>query len=567
MKKIILLGVIIYTLFIPKIKAQIPSGFNYQAVIRSSDGNLMQQSDVSIRISILQGITATSAIYTETHAAQTNSYGLINLVIGEGQTSDNFSSIDWSNSPYFIKLEVDLNDGSGYVNVGTSQLLSVPYALHAKTVENDQVNDADNDPENELQVLSISNDTIYLTQGSFVKLPSSSVPQQFSVSEFGDTMYISDGNYLIIPGVSINNYDYPEYGVSVNKYYGHKITKLIDGSLVFAIPNFMSNEFTFTKVNTLGQELWTKTYVIDSIVDAYPSHINSTVDGGFISSFSFRSSSPKSHCAVIKCNANGDTLWTNTLNLDGEVSGGYISQTVSEDYLLGSGSFIEPNGSSVLAKLNNVGDTIWTKSYGSFEYYVLSITNILETSTNDILFTVNNILYKTNSNGDTLWTKVFVNSNVYSITETVDNKYLILAVENSDNSKVTITKLDTDKSVLWTKELEESQYGELKNALHLDNGDIYLLGELSAEDAELIGYSHGGRDIWFLHINSDGDIINSDIYGGSDSENMLRSYLNPENKILIISTTGSSDGNVPYVNITNDEGEALWIFTLDPGVE
>jgi len=135
MKKIILLGVIICTLFIPKINAQIPNGFNYQAVIRSSDGNVVQQSNVSVRIGILQGSATASAIYIETHAAQANNYGLINLVIGEGETSGDFSAIDWSNSPYFIKLEVDLNDGLGYKEVGTSQLLAVPYALHAKTVE------------------------------------------------------------------------------------------------------------------------------------------------------------------------------------------------------------------------------------------------------------------------------------------------------------------------------------------------------------------------------------------------------------------------------------------------
>lgn len=151
--------------------SQAPGSFKYQAVIRNSAGEVITNQDVGIKISIL-GKAGTLPEYTETHSVKTNDYGLINLNVGEGITSDDFTTIEWSEGEYFISIEIDVTGGSEYVLMGTSQLLSVPFALYAEqagSVEN--IDDADADPGNELQTLSISNDTIYLTDGSFVKLP------------------------------------------------------------------------------------------------------------------------------------------------------------------------------------------------------------------------------------------------------------------------------------------------------------------------------------------------------------------------------------------------------------
>jgi len=76
--------------------------------------------------------------------------------------------------------------------------------------------------------------------------------------------------------------------------------------------------------------------------------------------------------------------------------------------------------------------------------------------------------------------------------------------------------------------------------------------------------SHGEEDIWILRINSNGEIIDSNLYGGSYSESYTDSYLLNNGRILIISSTGSSDGNVPENN-SNPESRGLWIFTL--GIE
>jgi len=211
MKKILLFSLAI--LFALVSFSQSPNSFKYQTVVRNSSGNVIANQNVSFQISILQGSASSSPVYTETHYVTTNDFGLVNLNIGEGSTNDDFYLIDWSWGPYYIQIELDENGGSSYSLMGTSQLLSVPYAMYAKDVENkddadadpynetvysatlngnnleiydasgttfvdlsslDQsgmnVDDADADPNNELQTLSLSSNTLSLSDGGSVSL-------------------------------------------------------------------------------------------------------------------------------------------------------------------------------------------------------------------------------------------------------------------------------------------------------------------------------------------------------------------------------------------------------------
>ena len=113
----------------------IPEKMSYQAVVRDADGQLVSGTEMGMRISILQNTTTGTPVYVEIHTPTSNENGLVSIEIGMGATSDDFSSIDWSTGPYFIKTETDLTGGSNYVISGTSQLMSVPYALHAKVAE------------------------------------------------------------------------------------------------------------------------------------------------------------------------------------------------------------------------------------------------------------------------------------------------------------------------------------------------------------------------------------------------------------------------------------------------
>jgi phage antirepressor YoqD-like protein len=137
MKRIftILASMAIGILLTASVFAQVPEKMSYQAVIRNSSDALVINTQIGMQISILQGSASGTVVYTETQTPTTNANGLVSIEIGTGTTSDNFSLIDWSTDTYFIKTETDPEGGTNYTITGISQLLSVPYALHAKTAE------------------------------------------------------------------------------------------------------------------------------------------------------------------------------------------------------------------------------------------------------------------------------------------------------------------------------------------------------------------------------------------------------------------------------------------------
>lgn len=202
MKRIKLYCIITTLLCIPGILiSQVPDKFSYQAVIRDASSEIVKNQEIGMKLSILKGSITGEVTYSEIQNPTTNINGLISIQIGEGESSDNFSAIDWSLGIFFIKVEIDPTGGTSYTIESISQLLSVPYALYAKeadqiknppvetdpkfensassTISNDDIanwnaklsEETDGDTSNELQILSISNDTIFLSSGGYVKLP------------------------------------------------------------------------------------------------------------------------------------------------------------------------------------------------------------------------------------------------------------------------------------------------------------------------------------------------------------------------------------------------------------
>ena len=113
-----------------QLQAQAPQGFNYQATVRNSAGDLVVNTNVYFKFNVIQGSQTAVPIFTETHYVPTDDLGQVNLVIGQGTaTEGTFSELDWSLGSYYLGIE--LNTGNGYVAMGTTQLLSVPYALYA----------------------------------------------------------------------------------------------------------------------------------------------------------------------------------------------------------------------------------------------------------------------------------------------------------------------------------------------------------------------------------------------------------------------------------------------------
>jgi uncharacterized protein (TIGR02145 family) len=115
--------------------AQSPDRMAYQSVIRNSSGALLSDKVVGLRISILKGSVTGTVVFSETHRDTTNAYGLVQVDIGAGTVvSGIMSGIDWSQGPYYIRVETDPAGGTNYQIVGTTQLLSVPYSLYAGNV-------------------------------------------------------------------------------------------------------------------------------------------------------------------------------------------------------------------------------------------------------------------------------------------------------------------------------------------------------------------------------------------------------------------------------------------------
>ncbi|MCX7862552.1 MAG: hypothetical protein N2449_06110, partial [Bacteroidales bacterium] len=122
-----------FILFFNNANAQIPQGISYQAVVRNSQGNIVANQNVAFRFSIIQQSINGNVVYSERQTTTTNNFGLVNLAIGTGQVlNGNFTNIAWSQYPHFLKVELDIQGGTNYLDMGTTQLLSVPYALVAQ---------------------------------------------------------------------------------------------------------------------------------------------------------------------------------------------------------------------------------------------------------------------------------------------------------------------------------------------------------------------------------------------------------------------------------------------------
>ncbi len=257
-----LYSILVFILIINGIIGQVPASFKYQAVLRDISGNVKANADVSIDIAILQGSASGSQVFIETHNVTTNEFGLVNLEIGF-KNPKGFSDIDWSVGPYFIKISVD------NIEMGTSQLLSVPYALYAKTAENGfsgNYNDLSNTPD----FTGWDNNTSDDFNGSYDEL--TNIPSNIDEDRtddvtltgnqiiggnitFSNTILANDG--LNSNNTKITNVANPETaGDVVNKAYLDEI--LLGLGL---IPNNFDGFITDIEGNTyktvkIGDEIW-----------------------------------------------------------------------------------------------------------------------------------------------------------------------------------------------------------------------------------------------------------------------------------------------------------------------
>ena len=194
--------------------AQAPEKMSYQAIIRSQTNSLVKNSNISLKVIVHQGAATGTKIYEETHSVMTNNNGLVSLEIGTGRILiGNFSAIAWEKGPYFIETQVDVSGGTNYSIIGITQLLSVPYALHAKTAERIVGTISTTTPSKAAIIPFTSsrsiagsdiNNTIECTTSATLTLPSS-----FGTMAIGDTVNLEAHNGAVLTiqaatGVTIN---------------------------------------------------------------------------------------------------------------------------------------------------------------------------------------------------------------------------------------------------------------------------------------------------------------------------------------------------------------------------
>ncbi len=140
MKKLntLLFITLLLSLFGMEAYAQVPQGFNFQAVAAGADGTPIADQDISVQIEIVKGTDEGDIVYTETHLVSTNVVGLFQLTIGQGTAAEgnDFTAIDWGSDNYFVGLGIDITNTGNFVSLGKTKLLSVPYALLAQDVVN-----------------------------------------------------------------------------------------------------------------------------------------------------------------------------------------------------------------------------------------------------------------------------------------------------------------------------------------------------------------------------------------------------------------------------------------------
>jgi len=206
--------------------AQAPQKMSYQAVVRNASNQLVTSSNVGMQISILQGSATGTVVYAETHNTLTNANGLATVQIGGGTlVSGDFATINWANGPYFIKTETDPAGGTTYSISGTTQLISVPYALYAANSGSSTpgpqgpqgiqgIQGVQGPPGADSQTLSFSGTNLTISGGNTVNLVSllndadaSTTNEIQSLTLAGQTLSISGGNSVTLPSSSGNTLD------------------------------------------------------------------------------------------------------------------------------------------------------------------------------------------------------------------------------------------------------------------------------------------------------------------------------------------------------------------------
>ena len=274
MKKIILLLTLSFSLLNFANAQTPPNAFNYSAVARNAAGQPIATTTIGIQVNILKTSPTGVSQYSENHFVNTDAFGLFNLVIGAGALqSGSMTTIDWSNDNYYLKVGMDAAGGTNFLTMGTTQLLSVPYAMYAKSAGS----------VNGITITSVSaaGDTLYLSNGqSFVAggnsggtgalvLPTITTNAVTGITSnsatFGGAISNANGNQIMERGIV--------YSTSPNPTLGSNRIVIVNGIGTFdTITSMNSGQLHFLQP---GTQYYVRAYAVtENNISAYGNELS-----------------------------------------------------------------------------------------------------------------------------------------------------------------------------------------------------------------------------------------------------------------------------------------------------
>eukprot|EP01035_Chromulina_nebulosa_P021304 gene21304-27601_t len=283
----LILAFMVFLALIGNSYAQTPQGIPYQAVARNSGGAILASTAISVRFTIRDSVATGAIKYRETHSATTTAQGLFSVNVGQGTpVSGTFTSIKWGTNAKFMQVEIDPAGGSSYIDMGTQQMMSVPYALNTGSMK-------------------------------------------LTVSTTGDTLYSGGGNSIIVPGISAANTP-PTIGMS---YGGGKVAYI----LLPGDPGYIAGETHGLIAATSDQSTATIWGCNGTLIGSTLSALGSGATNTTIVSAACGAGTAARLCADLVLNGHSDwylpsivelqKLYTNRVAIGGFTTGTYWSST------------------------------------------------------------------------------------------------------------------------------------------------------------------------------------------------------------------------------------------------
>ncbi len=544
-KAIVLLCISVFT---QNVRPQsVPYGFNYQAALRDVKGGPIADSTLNLTVWIRQGNPIGEIIYSEDHVVTTNTIGLFNVIIGNGDTDQDLGTIPWDKGPYF--LELLMNNQSFSV----TQLLSVPYAMHAGTASRlSELGEpiAKNDPTTKAYVDSIlKGATTNLSTQAFVDsviqdATSNLATQTFVNEELeklnqvefssnGDTLY-ANGTQLVIPGLNANNNPALSSQVCLGGSENEQVKAFIKqdkGTYLMAAESFSRNgdlksnngqcDMWIAELDSTFNILWQTSIGgsdYDHVTHLIPLDNGEIILGGTTASNSGDISGNHGlyDIFIAFLDAEHTIRWSKTYGGSNADFLNDLHRMEDGSLIIGGTTFSNDGDIDVnhgdadiwLIKLDPHQETEWSKTYGGLRFEALEQITVLDDGI--LLFgetESNSGMVKGNNGGMDLWT----------------------------------AKIDMQGNLLSQQCIGSSNNEELH--LVIPTETKFILGAISFSANWDPANSVAQKNIWISSIDKDMENRSSQTYGGNGSENIVQVFIK-EDALIIAGTSSSYDGDI-----------------------